>query len=250
MKNFLKTTAFLCLSVLLLLSIFSCVYNPPEGYTEEHHTYEEIFAFAKSLDPNAVVSESYTDTKIDDWNRNFREWDAVINGIACHVSSVGATVWDATGEFAKQYYVIDTDYDYLVLQKIVSEKQPDWEMEASGFGSRYNRDGKLFVNTSYMGTEKLSDEELEDAWAKAYEIYQQYHSYPVRKEAYFSLSAPAIYVNNDGSKLVKITVDSMHDFSDDGKAAFFEIYAESWALLDSGLPVEQCLLKTSKGVRP
>ena len=141
MKRFIKPIIFCLLTMIILLFFTSCAYNPPVGYTEKHHNRDEILAFARSIDPNATVSEAYTDTQIDDWNRNFREWDAVINGIECHVSSVGDMVWNSgflAGEFAKQYYVIDTDYDYLVLQKIVSEKQPDWEMKYTDIGSIYN----------------------------------------------------------------------------------------------------------------
>ena len=76
----------LCLSFIICLS--ACSYNPPDGYTEEHHTYEEILAFAKTIDPNAIVSTEYVDTTIEDWNRKFREYPATINGIECHVSTL------------------------------------------------------------------------------------------------------------------------------------------------------------------
>ena len=75
MRNLLKTVAFFLLAALILLSATSCTYNPPYGYTEKHHSYEEILEFARSIDPNVTVSETYTDIQIDDWNRNFREWD-------------------------------------------------------------------------------------------------------------------------------------------------------------------------------
>ena len=114
--------------LMFILCLNGCTYNPPEGYTQKHHTYEEILAFAKSIDPNATVSEEYTDTTIDDLNRNFREYPAVINGVECHVSSVGGMIWNSgflAGEFARQYYAIDTDYDYFVLKQIVAEQNPD-----------------------------------------------------------------------------------------------------------------------------
>ena len=70
MKRFIKPIIF-CLLTMIILSFFtSCAYNPPVGYTEKHHNRDEILAFAHSIDPNATVSESYTDTQIDDWNRN------------------------------------------------------------------------------------------------------------------------------------------------------------------------------------
>ena len=105
-----------CLSLILGLS--ACSYNPPEGYTEKHHTYEEILKFAQSIDPNAIVSKDYTDT-LDEYDWEYREWNANINGINCHVASNSDWVWNngfLAGEFAKIYYRIDTDLvrcDYL-----------------------------------------------------------------------------------------------------------------------------------------
>lgn len=243
MKHFLKSMVLFLLALMILTSSTSCTYNPPEGYTEEHHNYEEILAFAKSLDPNATVSEIYTDTTIDDWNRNFREWDAVINGIECHVSSVGTMVWNSgflAGEFAKQYYVIDTDYDYLVLQKIVSEKQPDWEMEYTDIGSRYNWNNVLSVKTPYAENKELSLDELEIAWNKAYEIYQEYISCPVRKDAWFPVSIPILVSNyKEKSEYITYSILVMKDFSTDGKSTFFKEYEEAWNLIDSGLPIKE-----------
>ena len=79
--------------MMVLLCFCACSYHPPEGWTRRHHTYNEVNAFAKSIDPNAVVAEEYTDYKDKDgWI--FREWDAVINGVDCHVSSVSSWVWN------------------------------------------------------------------------------------------------------------------------------------------------------------
>ena len=90
----MKKVLSLFVCVILILCLSACTYNPPDGYTEEHHTYEEILKFAKGIDPNATVSKEYTDTTIDAWNRKFREYPAIINGIECHVSSVGDMVWN------------------------------------------------------------------------------------------------------------------------------------------------------------
>lgn len=43
----------------MIVCLSGCVYNPPEGYTENHHTYEAISAFASAIDPQAIVSEEY-----------------------------------------------------------------------------------------------------------------------------------------------------------------------------------------------
>ena len=243
MKSLIKTIC-LCLITTIILSLCtSCTYDPPEGYTEEHHTYEEILDFAKSLDPNATVSEKYTDTTIEDWNRNFREWDAVINGIECHVSSVGDMVWNSgflAGEFARQYYVIDTDYDYFVLQKIVSEKQPEWEMAYTDIGSVYNWNNLLSIKTPYRENKEFSMDELETAWENAFEIYQEYVSHSGRKEVWFPVSIPVLVSNpKDENEYITYSILVMKDFSAEGKTKFFEEYREAWDLIDSNLPIKE-----------
>ena len=243
MRTVIKKILLCTFTLLIIISTSSCTYYPPVGYMKEHHTYEEILAFAQSLDPNATVLEEYTDTTIKDWNRNFREWDAVINGIECHVSRVGDMVWNSgilAGEFAKQYYVIDTDYDYLVLQKIVLEKQPNWKMKYTDIGSIYNWNNLLSVQTPYAENKRLSADELESAWEEAFEIYQEYTSYPVRKEAWFPVSIPIIVSNSKGeNEYITYTILVMRDFSTEGKATFFKEYEEAWNLINSGLPIKE-----------
>ncbi len=243
MKTIKSVTGILLFAVLLMTLCTGCTYHPPEGYTEKHHTYDEIVAFAKSIDPNAEVSEEYTDTTIDDWNRNFREWPAVIYGRECHVSSVGRMVWNggfAAGEFARQYYVIDTDYDYYQLEEIVSKQQPDWQMKYDNIAGRYNWNDILSIQTTCTENRQLTDEELESVWQAAYEINTEYSTHPVRKELYFTVRAPGkyydpskqeYYVNTDAEKFIT-------DFSEEGKRIFFERYHEAWALLESGLRIE------------
>ena len=235
--------------ILLLIFIFclnACTYNPPDGYTEKHHTYEEILAFARSIDPNATVSEEYKDTTIDDWNRNFREYPAVINGIECHVSSVGDMVWNsgfAAGEFARQYYVIDTDYDYLVLKQIVAEQNPDWNISEDTLSDRYNWNDILCVYMEPNSTEQLTDEELEAVFEQAKAIYSAYHEFPIRKELTFLLPAPSeayIWVADKYEYELIVSRNSsvyLEHFAEEDKLAFIDKYHKAWALLDSGLPI-------------
>ena len=232
----MKKALSLFVCVILILCLSACTYNPPDGYTEEHHTYEEILKFAKGIDPNATVSKEYTDTTIDAWNRKFREYPAIINGIECHVSSVGDMVWNEgflAGEFARQYYVIDTDYDYYLLEKITKEKQPTWHMRSDDLSEKYNWNGMVFVETDCSGSTKLSEEELETIWQQAYEIYKEYSKYPVRKEAHFGVATPDVYYEDEH---IKISSNYIDDFSADGKSDFFKQYNEDWSLSESGLP--------------
>jgi hypothetical protein len=237
MKRFSRI--LLLMVILAALTLSGCTYDPPEGYTEKHHTYEEVLAYAKTLDPNATVSEEYTDTTIDDWDRSFREWPAVINGIECHVSSVGDMIFNggfAAGEFARQYFYIDTDYDYLLLEEIVKEKQPDWSMKSDDISSRYNWNHILVVQTSYSNERQLTDEELETAWQEALEIHEEYSKYPVRKQDRFDVPAPNkfySYATEEWS--IQMSSLSMRDFNEKSKDEFLKKYHERWALTDSDL---------------
>lgn len=238
----MKKVLSLFLCVILILCLSACTYNPPDGYTEEHHTYEEILKFAKGIDPNATVSKEYTDTTIDAWNRKFREYPAIINGIECHVASVGKMVWNEgflAGEFARQYYIIDTDYDYLILQKILSEKQPEWRMEYKGLAAKYQWNNVLSVEVAVTKNTALTDEELELVWQDVLAIAAEYNTYTVRKEPYFSLSAPDKYYDS-AKKEYFVKTDAhvlIHDLSEQGKVDFFQEYHDAWALLNSGLPI-------------
>ena len=237
----MKKALSLFLLLIFILCLNACTYNPPEGYTEEHHTYEEILTFAKSIDPNATVSEEYTDTTIDDWDRNFREYPAVIHGIECHVSSVGDMVWNSgflAGEFARQYYVIDTDYDYLVLKQIVAEHNPNWRISEDTLGDRYNWNNIISIYMEPDCTAQLEDEKLDAVLEQASEIYSAYHNLPIRKELYFWLPAPRRTYNSEKEIIVKrnSTVLLEH-FTEEDKLAFIEKYHKAWALLDSGLPI-------------
>lgn len=224
----------------LILCLTACTYNPPEGYTKEHHTYEEILAFAQSVDPNAKVSEKYIDTTIDDWNRSFREYPAVVNGVECHVSSVGDNVWNSgffAGEFTKQYYVIDTDYDYLVLKQIVSEQKPDWSISEDTLGQRYNRNNVLSVYIEADSAIRLTDEELNAVWEQAKAIRSAYHELSIRKELYFWLPAPQKTVTTEGEEWVNRNSRMLIENLEEDPLVFIDEYHKAWESLESGLPI-------------
>ena len=235
----------ICIILLFLLimgiALFPGSYHPPEGYTKEHHTYEEILEFAKKLDSDATVLNEYVDTFDDGWNRNYREYPAIINGIECHVSSVGDMVWDDyIGEFFKQYYVIDTDYDYLALKQILAELQPQWTMTYTDIGGRYNWNNVVSVSVITGKSEMMTDKELEDVWQQAEEIHSVYNALPTRKTIYFGMTVPEKYVDNSngGKEFIRLdgTVIFVH-FSEEEKLEIFKEYREAWQLLELGLPV-------------
>lgn len=228
---------------LLVVCLVGCHYDPPEGYTQAHHTYEDALAYAKTLDPNATVLEEYADLT-DEWDCHYRQWPAVIMGIECHVASAARRVWNTgfmAGEFAQIYYVMDTDFDYLMMQQLISENQPQWTMKHDTISGRYHSNELVSVVIPTAVDQPLTDEELEIIWQAASQINDQYCIYPVHKEAWFSVSAPLEFTDSStGEAYIKLNHSIvMNDFSAAGKVEFFEKYHARWALLESGLPIRE-----------
>lgn len=248
MKRLIYHLVITVLVVAVAVFLTSCLkYNPPEGFTTEHHTYNEIFEFARKLDSGAEVSEKYNDTLIKEGTvkYNYREWPAVINGMKCHVSSVTDYVWNEGflgGEFCKPYYRIDTDYDYCLLAQILSEKQPEWELhypENDLFG-RYNCNSVLSITTSYCQSDRLSNSELEVFWHELSEVNKLYSAYPVSDRLYFMIHSPQEFVDVY-TKESTVNPDNTivaYDFSEEGKKHFFKEYNENWDLLNRDNPIE------------
>lgn len=233
-------TVFLIL--MLGLSLASCRYHPPEGWTPKHHTYEEVLAFAKSIDPCATVKFEYSDA-VDEYDWKYREWEAVINGRDCHVSSVSDWVWNEgflAGEFAQTYYRIDTDYDYIVMQSILSENYPEWKC-GEGIRSKYHANTNMIrIELTMAEFRMLNDDELEQIWKIACEINAEYEKLTITRKVGFGVPAPACYLNHHGEMEYFVKKDSytyIAEFTEEGKKAFLQEYEEDWALLESGLPV-------------
>ena len=112
---FLSIIVFLInvLSIVKLAGIGIHHIRSSMAYHKEIHTYEEALEFAKSLDPQATVSQTYTDTSVSEeiiyGETSFREWSAIIHGVECHVATICCN--DPVGEFyTRTYYKLDTDY--------------------------------------------------------------------------------------------------------------------------------------------
>lgn len=230
---------FFCLAVVLCLS--ACSYHPPEGWTKKHHTYEEVLVFAKSIDPNATVAEKYTDT-VDENDWKFREWDAVIKGVRCHVASVSDWVWNdgvSAGEFVRDFYRIDTDYDYTIMKSILSEKYPDWTNQEDIYG-RYHKENTIFVELKLAEYRMLNGDELEQVWQTAFHINEEYEMLAIDRKVEFCIPSPGESWNHHGEQESFVKKDSyafIKEFTEEGKQAFLQEYQEDWALLKSGLPV-------------
>lgn len=233
------------LAVLLLFaSIFcisGCTFDPPEGWTKNHHSHKDVLEYAKSLDPDATVAKRSTDS-LDEYYEEYREWDAVINGVECHVASVSDTVWNSTffaGEFGKTFYRIDTDHDYIVFMKILSENYPNWSHETD-ISVRYRRYDKFFPKYILPEYRMLNDDELEEIWQEALKMKTEFEKLAINRTVTFSIASPGKRLNHHGEMdyyVDKSSVTYLKDFSEEGKQAFLQDYHEAWALLESGLPI-------------
>ena len=209
-------------------------------YHKKIHTYEEALEFARSLDPQATISQSYTETFVSEeiiyGQTHFREWDAIIHGVECHVATICCN--DPVGEFYKRtYYRLDTDYDHHVFKKIVAEKCPDWII-GDTVHAKYREDNSLVALIPQEEIKAFTNDELESIWNAAYTLYVKYCTYPTNKAAKFAVNDPTVYSNLNGEqKHLRITHNYITDFSAEAKAAFWEEYARDWALIDSGLEI-------------
>ena len=239
----MKKVLSILMCLIIVCSLSACIFwVPPEGWTNNHHSYEEVLHYAQSIDPDATVSKDYNET-VDENDWEFREWDAEIKGINCHVASVSDWVWNsgfAAGEFQKVYYRIDTDYDNAIMRNILSDQFPDWETDMD-LWSRYQiNENRVVVKLNQAEDRMLDDDEIELVWQIAYSINEEYEKQSAMKKAVFYIPAPALYWNHHGEQRDFVKKNSflpIENFSEEGKADFLKEYKEAWALLDSGLPV-------------
>jgi len=189
------------------------------------------------VDPDATVSDEYTDTA-DEYNWQYREWRAVINGVNCHVSSVSDWVWNEgffAGEFTKDYYRIDTDYDYTVIQKILADNYPEWKCEETMRSKYHNK--TMYIHLMMPEIKMLSDAELKQVWQTVCEINEEYEKLAIGRETGFAIPAPGKYWSGNNEEEYFVKTDSqvyITDFTEEGKKTFWQEYKEAWELLESG----------------
>ena len=227
----MKKVLAVLLLTLMTLCLTACIYNPPEGLTKKPHTYKEILTFAKSIDPNATVSEEYTDI-LDEYNWPYREWEAVINGVNCHVASVSDRVWNEgamAGEFARFYYRIGTDYDYaVVIQNKLADSYPEWKCEET-VHERYQFN-RVFFHLEMPEFRMLEDGEFEQVWQTACAINEEYERLAIEKKIEFTIPVPVEYCTGTGESFLKKGSRAFSDFTEESKKAFLQEYKEQWEL--------------------
>lgn len=168
----------LCLVILFCLT--GCTYNPPEGYTETHHTYEELVEYAKSIDPNATVENTPVDEKED--SREYRVYPAKIKGFDCYVASISQSVYNEgvfAGEFAKKYYRMDTDFDYRMIRASLSLYPELGTIDNESLTLRFQpRD----VITSVTSVDEMNREIFDFLFDLYIQMDQENEMYPLHKK--------------------------------------------------------------------
>ena len=181
--------------MLFALTLLSgCSYDIPEGYKKHLHSYEEALEYAKSLDPEATLSEECEETELQ--TIKFRIWPAVIGGRECSVCSMGANVYNngwAAGEFPVRYYRLDTDYDYYIINEVlrshpnlVAEEKKD---EVSLF-ARFEQNNMI---TNKIHIETLTQETFDALWKEYLQVNKEIEKYPVHKRYGLFVYLPGNY---------------------------------------------------------
>jgi hypothetical protein len=93
------------ISISLCILISGCTWNPPEGYTEKHHSYEELVEYARSIDPDATVSD-------DSESMRFQVNDVIVSGI-----EVDSITQDELDELWDAYKRINSELEQYDLRK-------------------------------------------------------------------------------------------------------------------------------------
>ena len=220
----------------MLMFITSCSYNPPLGATEKHHTYEEVLEYAKTIDPNATVNDEYEDTKLENVMADeYREWNAIINGIECHVASTPIILLNdgiAGGEFGKKYFVLNTDYNFYLLKSIIESKYLDFTIVEDDIADRYN--DYICFTTLKNNESQLTVDELNFLLSTARSIYEEYKLKATEgKYISIGLYSPTVLCSADGSnKHIEIRIEYYTINSETTNEAIIDKYLKNWKKLN------------------
>lgn len=193
------------LAVSLLLS--ACRYDPPEGYTKEHHSYEELVEFAKSIDPDATVTDDPQPEQYD--HRDYIIYPAMIGGIPCSVASISVPVYDSDmGEFAKTFYRMDTDYDYYLLREVLKKYPVLGEEKSEDLVARFNVGGFL---RSCVTVDKMTCEKLDEIFAEYEKCGKELSQYSMRKTHWMQITVGKknYFFNNNSDEAKQKVIDQM-----------------------------------------
>ncbi len=221
----------------MVMFITSCRYNPPVGAIKKHHTYDEVLEYAKTIDPNAIVSDEYKDTKLENVMADeYREWSAIINEIECHVASTPIIIFNdgfAGGEFAKQYFVVNTDYNFYLLKSIIESNYLDFTIVEDDIADRYT--DYICFTRSNNEKRQLTVDELNLILLNARLIYEEYYLKSTKgKNISIGLYSPSGLCNADGSnKHIEIRVNKYTINSETTNDEIINKYLNDWERLNS-----------------
>ena len=221
-----------CFLCFLMLS--GCTYDVPEGYLTQHHSYASALEYARSIDPEATVSENHVDLE-DEYGDEYRQWEAVIFGRKCHVASCRRTVYQSGSglESSKAFYAMDTDFDYQLLEILIRENQPQWELWEDNLSAWYQKQDVLIVHIPTSGQQALTVEELDRIWESAQQIAGDYAGQDLRKTVSFALQAPIKVYDSAIRAYEKVMCwIPFSDFSEAGKEAYIAKYSNYWRLAE------------------
>jgi len=232
----MKKIYLIFVMLFMLMFITSCSYNPPVGATEKHHTYEEVLEYAKKLDSTAIVNDEYKDTKLENVTADeYREWNAIINGIECHVASTPIVLLNdgiAGGEFGKKYFVLNTDYNFYLLKLIIESKYLDFTIVEDDIADRYND----YICFTYLknNENQLTVDELNFLLSTARSIYEEYKLKATEgKNISIGLYSPTVLCSADGSnKHIEIRMEYYTINSETTNEAIIDKYLKNWKKLN------------------
>ena len=232
----MKKIYLIFVMLFMLMFITSCSYNPPVGATEKHHTYEEVLEYAKKLDSTAIVNDEYKDTKLENVMADeYREWNAIINGIECHVASTPIILLNdgiAGGEFGKKYFVLNTDYNFYLLKSIIESKYLDFTIVEDDIADRYN--DYICFTTLKNNESQLTVDELNFLLSTARSIYEEYKLKATEgKYISIGLYSPTVLCSADGSnKHIEIRIEYYTINSETTNEAIIDKYLKNWKKLN------------------
>ena len=182
---------------------------PPEGYTSEHHSYNEILEYAEAIDPEAAVSGDYVDLEYNE-DSTLRVWTATINGIECHVVSFPQLYLERPNSmYLMTGYVIGSDYSNKVMDMILKE----YPELGSTDEENYTNHMKY---REYIGSQVISFVEMNCADEDAFDSL--WDSYVAASAEYASYSPDKQYV-----LAIKVSQATTYYFTDTTDDTYSEV---------------------------
>ncbi|SEQ89064.1 hypothetical protein SAMN02910369_02629 [Lachnospiraceae bacterium NE2001] len=180
---------FAALFIWIIGSLTIYFYDPPKGYSKKHYSYEDALEYARSIDPDAVVEENYTETEYSHTTR--RVWNAKINAHDVHVASypnsiMGKHIWESPVSMMLEAYN-SKDYYYLTTDEYLYTIMPIFNI--------YPELGEVSINTDEYSSltssrqfDSITKDEFNEIWDEYSKVTEdlKYNSHPIEYTFYFT----------------------------------------------------------------